>query len=107
MDVTLKVDRDASNIEVYRTSSDSNFATWTKLDTEIDGDTASFKAESGGVYVAKSHSYTVLIVALIVSLLVIALIVVGGIYYFRKNPNKWSQIKDETKNVRRNFGNAV
>ncbi|XP_045164195.2 protein DD3-3-like [Mercenaria mercenaria] len=107
MDVTLKVDPDANRVAVYRTSSESNFGTWTKLDTEVDGDVASFKATAGGVYVAKSHSDTVLIVALVVSALVILALVVGGICYFKKNPNKWKKLKTDAKNVKRNFNEEL
>lgn len=105
--VTLKVDPDASNVAIYRTSSDTDFNTWTKLDTDVDGDFVQFKADSGGVYVAKSHSYTVLIVALLMSLLVVALIVVGGVWYFRKNPAKWQKLKGDAKNVKRNFAESL
>ena len=107
MDISLKIDSDSSNVAVYRTSSDSDFSTWTKIDTEVDGDVANFKATSGGVYVAKSHSNSVLIVALVVSALVILALVVGGVWYFRKNPSKWSKLKNETKNVKRNFNENV
>lgn len=107
MDVSLKIDSDASRVSVYRTSSDKNFGIWTKLDTEVDGDMAKFKATAGGVYVAKSHSNTVLIVALIVAGVVILAIGVGSVVYFRKNPKKWKKLKSETKNVKRNFNNEL
>lgn len=106
MKVSLKV-VDASNIAVYRSSSDQHFSTWTKLDTEIEDNVAHFKASSGGVYVAKSHSYHLLIVALIVSALVVALIIVGGIFYFKRNPNKWKTLKGETVNFKRNFRSDI
>lgn len=106
MRVSLKVE-DASNIAVYRSSSDQHFATWTKLDTEVEDGVAHFQASAGGVYVARSHSYTVLIVALIVSALVIVLIVVGGVMYFRRNPKKWNALKEETVNLKKNFKSNV
>jgi hypothetical protein len=107
MDISLKIDSDSSRVAVYRTSSDSNFGTWTKIDTEVDGDVAKFKATSGGVYVAKSHNNSILIVALAVSAVVILALVLGGVWYFRKNPAKWSKLKNETKNVKRNFNDTV
>ena len=107
MEVTLKVDGDNSNIAVYRSSSDTDFATWTKMETTVDGDVAKFQAQSGGVYVAKSHSYTVLIVALVVSIVAVALIVVGGVMYFKRNPNKWKNLKNESQNIPRNFQSKV
>jgi len=107
MTITLKVDPDGSNIAVYRTSSDTNFATWTKLDTEVDDDQATFQASSGGVYVAKSHSHTVLIVALVVSILVVALVVAGGVFYFKRNPSKWAYVKHSTTKLKRNFNDQV
>lgn len=107
MDVSLHIDPDASNVAVYRTSSSGNFGTWTKLDTDIDGATASFRATSGGVYVAKSHSNTLLIVALVLSTVVILAVVVGGVCYFRKNPNKWKKLKTETAHLKSNLKDKV
>ena len=106
MKVSLKVE-DASNIAVYRSSSDHHFSTWTKLDTEVEDNVAHFEASSGGVYVAKSHSNHLLIVALIVSALVVALIIVGGIFYFKRNPKKWQTLKGETANLKRNFKSDI
>lgn len=107
LSMTMKVDEDASRVAVYRTSSDNGFATWTKLDTEVDGEIATFKAEAGGVYVARSHSYTVFLTALCVALVVVALIAIGGIVYYKRNPSKWKKLKGEAKNVKRNFAEAV
>lgn len=107
MEVTLKIDPDQSNVAVYRTSSDGNFETWTKLDTDINGDTASFRASAGGVFVAKSHSYTVLIVALVVSGCILIILVVGGVCYFRRNPTKWQKLKGETQNLKRGLKDKV
>ncbi|KAL4227007.1 hypothetical protein ACF0H5_014983 [Mactra antiquata] len=107
MSVTLKVDPDASNVAIYRTTAASNFETWTKLETDIEGDTAMFKASSGGVYVAKSHSYKELILALVLSSLVLVVLVIGGACYFKRNPSKWKKLKSNTKNVTRNFDNKV
>ena len=106
MTVSLKVD-DASNIAVYRSSSDQQFATWTKLDTEVEDGVAHFQATAGGVYVAKSHSNTVLIVALIIAVLAIALIIVGGVMYFKRNPSKWKHLKSETENLTKNLKSDV
>ena len=106
MKVSLRVE-DASNIAVYRSSSDQQFSTWTKLDTHVEDNVAHFEASSGGVYVAKSHSNHLLIVALIVSALVVALIIVGGIFYFKRNPNKWQSLKGETANLKRNFRSDI
>ncbi|KAH3872578.1 hypothetical protein DPMN_035796 [Dreissena polymorpha] len=97
--VTLTVDTDKSNIAIYRSSETTGFSVWTKIEADIMGDMAHFKTQSGGVYVAKSHSHTVLIVALVLSLLVVVLVIVGGICYFRKNPNKWKKLKKSPKNL--------
>ncbi|WAR25145.1 DD3-like protein [Mya arenaria] len=107
MTVSLKIDGDASNVGMYHTSSKNGFTTWTKVHSNIDGDFAHFKASSGGVYVAKSHSHTVLIVALVVSISVMLGIVFGGVLYFRKNPTKWKKLKSETQNLKKNFNDNI
>lgn len=99
IEVTLRVDKDKSNIAIYRSSETTGFSVWTKIEADIKGDMAHFKTKSGGVYVAKTHSYTVLIVALVLSVLVVGLIIVGGVCYFRKNPNKWQKLKKSPKNL--------
>ena len=106
MSVSLKVE-DGNNVAVYRSSSDQRFATWTKLDTDVEDGVAHFQATAGGVYVAKSHDNTVLIVALIVSALVVILIIVGGAVYFKRNPAKWKYLKEETQHLKKGLKSDV
>lgn len=107
MAVTMRIKPDTSNVKIYRTSTINGFETWTKLDTDIDGDYAHFKATAGGVYVAKSHSNSVLIVALVVSILVMLCLILGAVLYFKKNPKKWMKLKNDAKNVKRNFDDNI
>ena len=107
MAVSLKIDDDADNVAVFRTTSANNFATWMKLDTELEGDVAYFKAEGGGVYVARSVSGINFIVPLICSLLVVLLIIGGALFYFKRNPDRWQKLKGDAKNVKRNFADTV
>lgn len=104
---SLKLTSDTSNVAVYRSNSEKGFSTWTKIDTTVNGGVASFQMSSGGVYVARTHSYTVYIVVGVVAVIVIAIIVIGAIVYFKKNPQKWNRLKNETQNVKRNFDSKI
>lgn len=106
--VHMQTDPDASNVNIYVSSTDSGFSSWSKVKSDIGKDgVATFSASRGGVYVAKSDSYTVLIISLCVSILVVFLIVGGGILYFRKNPGKWTQLKESTNVVKRSTQDKV
>ncbi|XP_013398503.1 protein DD3-3-like [Lingula anatina] len=93
----MKIDPGSSEIGIYRTSS-SNFATWTKVDAEVNDGIAQFQVAEGGVYVARTVPQVGLIVGIVVTILVIVALVVGTVVYFKKNPNKWNNIRRSTAN---------
>ncbi|KAK3607199.1 hypothetical protein CHS0354_008883 [Potamilus streckersoni] len=58
----MQTDPGAENVNIYLLSSDSGLSSWNKVESAIGKDgVARFTASRGGVYVAKSDSYTVLI----------------------------------------------
>ena len=77
------------------------------MDAEVNGNMATFQASSGGLYVAKTHSYTVLIVSLVVAIVVVALIIAGTVFYFRRNPSKWKKLKSNASKLPDNFKTQV
>jgi len=79
-------------VVIYRTSEDST--TWTRVDAQISGGTASFDTEEGGVYVAAGHTKAGVIAgAVIGALAVVAIIVIATVLYARKNPEKLSSLR--------------
>lgn len=80
---------DSSDVTVYRTSSE--FATWSKVEAQVEGSVVKFSAEEGGVYVAVGHNSVGLIVGIVVAVLVLIAVLIGGtVFYFKRHPDKAS-----------------
>ena len=85
--VTLPV-RSEDYISVYRT--DTNFSFWARVeDMEIDDRHARFQAASGGVYVVvKQLNLLVIIVGVVVTLMILSVMVIATVLYFKRYPEK-------------------
>ena len=83
---------DSDNVEVYHATED--LTVWSRAEAEIGGGMARVQAQRGGVFVARRTSQVAMIVGVTVAcLVVVALIVAGAVFYFRRNPTKWQAVK--------------
>ncbi|XP_074661734.1 protein DD3-3-like [Tubulanus polymorphus] len=104
--VKMKLTGSENNVAIYRTNAD-NFATWTRIDAQIQNQEANFAVSEGGVYIARLQSPVGLIVGIVVSLLVVLLIVVGTTCYLRRYPAKWVAIKSRASSFQRSFQTRI
>lgn len=102
----MQIDPDASGVEIYRSKS-SDMASWTKVPSSVSGSTASLQVDQGGVYVARSHQNLGPIIGIAVACVVVALIVVATIVYFRKNPSSFEKLKSGARKAERSVQNRV
>ncbi|XP_041348275.1 protein DD3-3-like [Gigantopelta aegis] len=98
----MKVDDSGSNVDVYRSNSDT-FATWTKVDGDISGGVARLRLDRGGVFVARSQSNVALIVGVTIACIVLVAVVIGGVLYFRRHPSKWQAIGTKCRKAERSL----
>ena len=81
------------DIAIYRSDS-ASFATWTRVEAEIEDGKATFQAQHGGVYVAVKHSNAGLIAGAVIGTLILVAVIAGGtFFYLRKNPAALSNMK--------------
>ncbi|XP_061187895.1 protein DD3-3-like [Saccostrea echinata] len=104
--IQMQVDPDASNVEIYR-SKFQDMASWTKIPSSVNGGTASFQVDQGGVYVARSHQNLGPIIGIAVAGIVLALVVVATIVYFRRNPDRFQKLKSGARKAERSVQNKV
>ncbi|CAH1783889.1 unnamed protein product [Owenia fusiformis] len=104
--VQMKVEQPGTkNVGVYRTNND--FATWTRLDADINDGLATFEAQGGGVYVARTEPQVGVIVGVCIGLIALVAIIIGGILYFKKNPDKLESLRGGARNAGRSVQNKV
>ncbi|RUS72438.1 hypothetical protein EGW08_019800 [Elysia chlorotica] len=83
---------DSDGVEVYHATED--LTVWSRADADIGGGMARIKTQRGGVFVARSHSKVAMIVGVTVAcVVVVALVVAGAVFYFRRNPQKWQAVR--------------
>ncbi|KAK6176566.1 hypothetical protein SNE40_014827 [Patella caerulea] len=104
--VQMEVDDSKNEVQIYRSNSD-NFAAWTKVPAEIKDGKAVFSVQEGGVYVARSNRNVGLIVGLTIFSIVLVIIIVGAIVYFRKHPQKWQTIISNIHKTERSMKSKV
>ena len=92
--VELKIDYGGlEDVKLYHSNSNS-FSTWSTVDVDVSDGKATFQATEGGVYVAKVDSNIGVVIGAVVGcLLLVALVIVGTVWYFRKHPSKLSHMK--------------
>ena len=66
-----------------------------------------FQTQYGGVFVARKHSALGAIVGIVAACVVVALLVVATIIYFKRNPGKWQRMKQGVKYAERSTQNKV
>lgn len=77
-------------------------------DVSISGGMATFQAQHGGVYVARTdESNVALIVGVTVACAVIVAIAVGAVFYFRRHPAKWQAVRTTCRNAERSLHSKV
>ncbi|XP_071081858.1 protein DD3-3-like [Haliotis cracherodii] len=104
--IELKVDSGSSDVVVYRSNA-NNFATWTRVDASIDGNMAKFQAQGGGVFVARSSSNIGMVVGIAIACIVIVVILIGTLVYFKLHPKKWQSVKNNAKYIQRSTQSKV
>ncbi|CAD5117333.1 DgyrCDS6118 [Dimorphilus gyrociliatus] len=84
----------AHSVTVYHAWVKSDFATWSKIDAEVNDDMVQLSVSNGGAYVVTTHSNVGMIVGIVFgTLAVILIVVVLGVFYLRKNPKTYNNIK--------------
>lgn len=103
----MKINTD-DDVSVYRTTSDS-FATWIEVkDVSISDGKATFQAQHGGVYVARTDKDNVgMIVGITIACVVVVAVIVGAVVYFRRHPAKWQAVRSTCRNAERSFHSKV
>lgn len=103
----MKVDTE-DDISVYRSTSDS-FATWVEVPgVSVSGGVATFQAQHGGVYVARTDETNVgLIVGITVACVVVVAVIIGAVFYFRRHPAKWQAVRTTCRNAERSLQSKV
>lgn len=104
--VQMQVDPDASEVEIYRSKS-SDMATWTKVPSSVSGSTASFQVDQGGVYVARSHQNLGPIIGIVAACVVVLLVVIASVMYFKRNPSSFEKLKSGARKAERSVQNKV
>jgi hypothetical protein len=104
--VQMKIDPDASEVEIYRSNS-QDMATWTQIPASVNGGTASFQASQGGVYVARSHTQVGPIIGIVVGCVVLLVVVVAVIVYFKRNPERFEKLRSGARKAERSVQNKV
>ena len=83
---------DSDDVEVYHATED--LTVWSRADADIGGGKARIQAQRGGVFVARKHSKVAMIVGVTVACVVVVALVIGGaVFYFRRNPSKWQAVR--------------
>lgn len=103
MKIKLNADKDVS---IYRSTTD-NLHSWVEMDAEINNGVASFQTSHGGVYVATTSSNLAFIVGIVVGCVVIAIIVIATVVYFKRNPGKWQKMKNKMHYAERSMQDKV
>lgn len=104
--IQMQVDPDASEVEIYRSKS-SDMATWTKVPSSVSGSTASFQVDQGGVYVARSHQNLGPIIGIVAACVVVLLVVIASVMYFKRNPSSFEKLKSGARKAERSVQNKV
>lgn len=104
--VQMQVDPDASEVEIYRSKS-TDMATWTKVPSSVSGSTASFQVDQGGVYVARSHQNLGPIIGIVAACVVVLLVVIASVMYFKRNPSSFEKLKSGARKAERSVQNKV
>lgn len=104
--VSMKVNEDANDVVIYRSNSE-NFSGWTKVDTSINNGVAEFQVDEGGVFVARSHSSAGPIIGIVIGCIVLGLIVIAAVVYFKKNPAKWMALRGSANYAEKSLSNKV
>lgn len=102
----MQVDPDASGVEIYRSKS-TDMATWTKIPSSVSSGTASFQVNQGGVYVARSHQNLGPIIGIVAACVVVVLVVIASVVYFKRNPNSFEKLKSGARKAERSVQNKV
>lgn len=103
MKIKLNTDKDVS---IYRSTTD-NLHSWVEMDAEVNNGVASFQTSHGGVYVATTSSNIAFIVGIVVGCVVIAIIVIATVVYFKRNPGKWQKMKNKMHYAERSMQDKV
>ncbi|KAK7102363.1 protein DD3-3-like [Littorina saxatilis] len=104
----MSITTDDDDVAVYRSNTE-NFATWVQVTgVQINDGVASFQAQQGGVYVARTKEKNVgLIVGITILCIVIIAVIVGGVIYFKRHPGKWLAVKTSCRNAGRSMQSKV
>lgn len=93
--MTIKFERPkAHSVTVYHSWVKSEFSTWSKVNADVNDDIVSLSVSNGGAYVVTTHSNLGMILGIVFGILGAFLVVaVLGVFYFRKNPKAYNNIK--------------
>ena len=70
---------------------------WTEVTiNSSDATSVAFQAKSGGIYVVKKEPNVALIVSITAACIVVGLIILGTIFYFKRYPGKFSKMRTNT-----------
>ncbi|GFR70427.1 protein DD3-3-like [Elysia marginata] len=103
--VEMKVS-DSDDVEIYHATED--LTVWSKADADIGGGKARIQAKRGGIFVARKHSKVAMIVGVTVACFVVLVaVIVGGVFYFRRNPAKWQAVKTSCSSAKLSMQSKV
>ncbi|XP_058950306.2 protein DD3-3 [Pocillopora verrucosa] len=97
--IGMKIDSSAaSKVQFYRSSDDMDLKTWYKVDSTISDDFATVETDKGGIYVARTVPDKAAIAGIVIMCLVIVIAIGGSVFYFRRHPDKWQNLKTSVVN---------
>ncbi|XP_001628323.2 protein DD3-3 [Nematostella vectensis] len=96
------------DIEMYRSADSENLRTWYKVPgASVNEGVVSFQTDKGGVYVARTVTNKAAIAGIVIACVIILVIIGGTVFYFRKHPDKLTQINTSISNVCRSCKSEV
>ncbi|CAL1539911.1 unnamed protein product [Lymnaea stagnalis] len=101
----LKLSDDSDGVDIYHASTD--YSGWSKISANIGDGVARVQASSGGVYVARKETNVGMIVGIVVGCVVVIAIIIGSVFYFRRNPSKWQAVRTTCRNAKRSTHSKV
>ena len=85
--IQVKIKVWKSSVQMYHSTTHS-FSTWTNIDSHVTDGFATFTIESGGIFIAMSHSNTSQTVGIVLGVLALFVVLAGAACIYRRyNPN--------------------
>ncbi|XP_065192631.1 protein DD3-3-like [Sycon ciliatum] len=96
MNMKLNERQSGGKVRVYQTTTGAANS-WTEVTiNSSDATSVAFQAKSGGIYVVKKEPNVALIVSITAACIVVGLIILGTIFYFKRYPGKFSKMRTNT-----------